>query len=91
MAKDFSRDFYNTNTWKDLRRQILRRDLYTCQWCGARANEVHHIIELTPENIGTDIAYDIENLVSLCHQCHTSHHKGLSDLQEGYIFNQEVS
>lgn len=92
MAKAFSLSFYHSRAWRLVRQQVLRRDLYTCQECMAnRAGEVHHIIELTPENINDEsIALNPDNLVSLCHDCHTKITQGSTgDIQEGYIFDDE--
>lgn len=53
-----------------------------CQDCLAEgrytpAEEVHHIIELTPENINSpSIALNPDNLVSLCRECHRARHTG---------------
>lgn len=71
---------YNTKLWEIRRKQVLRRDKYLCQWCldkgikkGAR--EVHHIIHLSNKNYKDQkIAYGLDNLVSLCENCHKQHH-----------------
>lgn len=62
--------------WRRKRENILRRDGYRCQECkryGRRraATEVHHIkpVESWPE-----LAYNNENLISLCHGCHNKMH-----------------
>lgn len=90
MSKAFAQQFYASKAWKTVRKQILRRDMYTCRDCYARASEVHHIVELTPQNINTDIALNPDNLVSLCHACHDKITKGFTgDLQKGYVFDDE--
>ena len=73
MAKAWARAFYKSRQWRDLRAAVLRRDLFTCEGCGGRATEVHHEIELTPENI-TDPAVALNGalLHSLCHDCHAA-------------------
>lgn len=91
MAKQWAKAFYNSQQWKAARREALRRDHYTCREClSARAEEVHHVIELTPENINDPmIALYLDNLKSLCHNCHTKITKGnTGDLPEGYIFDE---
>jgi hypothetical protein len=51
-------------------------------------NEVHHIIELTPENIGDQtVAINPDNLISLCHNCHTKRTKGSGEKPEDYEFD----
>ena len=91
MAKEWARQFYNSKAWRETRKQILRRDLYTCAYCYDRAEEVHHIIELTPGNINdTNITLNPDNLLSLCHNCHTKITQGSAgDIQEGYIFDED--
>jgi 5-methylcytosine-specific restriction endonuclease McrA len=92
MAKEFAKQFYSSLQWKSTRLLVLRRDLYTCQECfGNRAQEVHHIIELTPENINDiTVSLNPDNLLSLCHTCHTKITKGSTgDVAEGYVFDDE--
>lgn len=72
MAKDWARAFYRSPVWQALRRRALIRDGFTCRFCGARAEEVDHIQELTPANINDpSVALNMNNLQSLCHDCHT--------------------
>ena len=53
-----------TSHWKKIRLQVLRRDGYTCTYCGDVANEVDHII---PKVRGGEDT--LENLTSACRQC----------------------
>ena len=54
-----------------LRQQILRRDGWKCQSCGAMANlEVHHMEFRS--HLGTDSE---ENLITLCTACHAKVHQ----------------
>ena len=54
------------------RKEALKRDGYTCAYCGARATEVHHLVELNDENVrDRNISLNLDNLQSLCHTCHT--------------------
>ena len=51
---------------------------------------MHHVIELTPINI-TDkrVALNPDNLISLCHDCHTKvTNKQGGDVADGYEFNE---
>ena len=64
--------------------------MYTCAYCYGRAQEVHHKIELTPNNISDPtIALNPDNLVSLCHDCHTKITQGYGDVADGYIFTDD--
>lgn len=94
MAKAWAKWFYKSDPWRALRDQALRRDGFTCEFCGARAEEVHHEIELTPENIHDPaISLNLELLHSLCHDCHTritnaqKHGDALAACDAGYYFD----
>ena len=67
---------YKCARWLNLRAQALARDHHECQWCAAEgkvvpATTVHHIL---PADQFPDKAYDLDNLVSLCRECHEAHH-----------------
>lgn len=71
-----SRGFYDSERWKQKRRNILRRDGYECQLCKrygrhTPATEVHHIKHLEDR---PELAYANKNLISLCHRCHNKQH-----------------
>jgi len=75
------RTFYASDLWINLRlRLILERGLI-CQHCGqrvARAEEltVHHIQELTPDNVhDAMIALNPDNLLLVHHGCHNRIHR----------------
>jgi 5-methylcytosine-specific restriction endonuclease McrA len=58
--------------YENLRQQVLRRDGWRCQSCGALSNlEVHHR-ELRSQS-GDDAE---RNLITLCAACHSSVHRG---------------
>jgi len=58
--------------YENLRRQVLRRDGWRCQNCGAMSNlEVHHR-ELRSQS-GDDSE---QNLITLCTACHAIVHRG---------------
>ena len=76
MARDFSKAFYKSKQWQDVRQYVLLRDFNLCVRCGNAAEEVHHIIRLTPKNIKDPlVALNPDNLVSLCHDCHAAEHE----------------
>ena len=77
-------DLIRTRRWRSLRAEILRRRPL-CADCESRgvytpATEVHHIRPLEgiadTERMKT-LAYDPENLVPLCHECHRRRHEQL--------------
>jgi len=53
-----------TSQWKKQRERVLKRDQYTCQYCGQDATEVDHVI---PRAKGG--GHDMENLVACCKRC----------------------
>ena len=58
--------------WRRLRLLALQRDHYLCQHCLGKniirkATEVHHI---KPRSEHPELALDLDNLVSLCWDCH---------------------
>lgn len=78
--KDFERKFYGRISWKNCRAFVWSRDRGLCVDClkagrYTAAEEVHHIVELTPENVDQpEISLNPDNLVSLCRRCHRARH-----------------
>ena len=60
-------DFYHSKEWKQTRAEVLERDLYICQMCGAAGNIVDHII---PSSTDWNNRTIVANLESLCRRCH---------------------
>ena len=90
MAQRFSKPFYDSKAWKLMRTQILRRDNYECHDCGGHATEVHHMVELTPENIHDEnIALNPALLMSLCGECHKHRTNKIADVGDGYYFDKD--
>jgi 5-methylcytosine-specific restriction endonuclease McrA len=72
---------YKTPEYRQFVNTVLERDNYTCQWCGAKNGlgetivlQVHHIIHYWER---LDLAYDVENGITLCKPCHQKAHKGM--------------
>lgn len=82
MAQDFARDFYNSPAWKLARNAYATKRHYLCEDCIERGEYrrgeiVHHVIELTPDNIHDfDIALNENNFRLLCRSCHKRIHDG---------------
>ncbi len=73
MAKEWSKSFYNSAEWKLQRAAVLKRDRYLCTepGCCRTAEEVHHVVELTEQNVDDpNISLALSNLRSLCSSCH---------------------
>ena len=75
MAREFSKAFYHSKQWQQVREYVLMRDSYLCRICGQPAEEVHHKIHLTPENLyDPRVNLNPDNLISLCKECHFKEH-----------------
>lgn len=77
-----SNPFYHRVAWKRVRLAALQRDRWMCRDCMARfeagygfkpnrATMVHHVIPLEER---PDLGLDLDNLVSLCDECHNRRH-----------------
>lgn len=92
MSEAWAKAFYNTTKWKRVRKLCLIRDNYLCK-CGEAANEVHHKIHLTPQNVSDSlISLNLDNLISLCTSCHNSMHERFSECTgciDGLVFDED--
>lgn len=85
----------NCQPWRNLRnRQLKVRPL--CEECKSKgiytsAVEVHHRIPVESvrgEQAMMKLAYDPDNLVSLCHECHIEVHKALHSRGKDVVKNK---
>lgn len=80
MAREFARQFYSSAAWQSCRNEYMKQAHHLCEDCLKRgiykpAKEVHHIEELTPQNItNPEITLGFNNLVALCKECHAERH-----------------
>ena len=80
MAKEFSSSFYKSALWTRCRNEYAASVGWLCEDCLKKGlivplEEVHHITELTPENINDQrITIGWDNLVGLCRECHRARH-----------------
>ncbi|GGI57487.1 HNH endonuclease [Winogradskyella haliclonae] len=69
--RDYYRNVYlKSDAWQRKRYVVLRRDNWTCVYCGQRATQVHHT-RYAKYNIGKE---PIEWLESVCKPCHDDLH-----------------
>ncbi len=80
-SQDCMEEFNRNNSWFWVRKDVLRRDRYTCSICKKRFRkkylDVDHIIPVT---IGGQL-FDKKNLRTLCKECH----KAKSDLDRNAL------
>jgi 5-methylcytosine-specific restriction protein A len=85
---------YNTPRWKRLRAEKVANNP-VCELCAAKGitrvvEEVHHLVPFEIDN-DLSLAYDYDNLISLCVECHKQLHM---DLKGGrfspHYINQDI-
>ena len=69
--KEYYREYLKSDAWQRKRYVVLKRDNWKCQYCGAKATEVHHL-KYAKYQIGKE---PIDWLVSLCSPCHRAKHQ----------------
>ena len=91
MSKPFARKFYSSKAWQDCRNEYAKRQHFLCENCLKRGIYkpgiiVHHVINLTPENIEQpSITLNPDNLELLCRDCHAEIHKARARGRNYYI------
>lgn len=63
---------YNDPVYEEVRRRSLTRDKHRCQMPGCKCKkklQSHHII---PWSKAAYLRYDVDNLITLCRECHES-------------------
>jgi len=63
---------YTSKKWKKLRQIVFERDMFTCRFCGAKAEEVHHIVSIYEDE---SKAFKKDNLMAICRDCHIEFHR----------------
>lgn len=76
------RNYLISENWLVKRNQVLKRDKNICQVCNNLAEEVHH---KTYKNLYNE---PLDDLVSLCRNCHIEVHKNLDEKKRKEITNQ---
>ena len=89
MALEYAKPFYNSKKWKDLRLMVCQTRHWTCDECGEYGDQVHHIIEITPDNIDDpNVTLNENNLQLLCEECHNSKRREVKDIEDGLKFDE---
>ncbi len=85
--------YTKTATWQSLRKEIIIRDKGCCVLCFLRGRieyrqlQVHHIVKRVDD---LSLAYDRDNLVTLCRNCHEEVEK-LSPQKQRELLNMQES
>jgi len=88
MALDYAKAFYNSKAWRELRLYVCQSRHWTCEECGGYGNQVHHIVEITPDNINDpNVTLNENNLQLLCEECHNGKRRLERDVEEGLYFD----
>lgn len=74
------REFYNSSIWQKQRKYKMQHENYRCARCGGVAEDVHHKITLTEQNVNVfDVSLDLGNLECLCRKCHNKETHGIKN------------
>lgn len=97
MAKDFSKDIYNSRRWRKTAKAYAQSQNYICERCHNRnfigtgktpRFIVHHKHPLTPANVTDDnVVYGWDNLELLCIYCHNAVHD--SHIDRECVFDED--
>lgn len=83
MARESSRQLYQSQAWKNTRRAYLKSRGGLCERCMAKgiitpAEIVHHKVPLTDDNVkDLNISLSWDNLQALCRVCHAEVHEDI--------------
>lgn len=64
-------DYLNSELWKKIRKNVLKRDNHLCKFCNKKATQVHH----TSYDYNTMKGDDLNHLYSCCGFCHKKGHR----------------
>lgn len=71
MAASWATKFYKSRQWQECRAACFIAQDGVCEVCGNPGKIVHHIQELTPDNIDNPmVTLNMDNLQLLCWSCH---------------------
>lgn len=79
--REFAKTFYKSQAWKKCRESYAKSQGYICETCAKKGlytpgEIVHHIVELTPQNINDPrVSLNFDNLRLVCRKCHAEEHK----------------
>ena len=72
-TRKYTKAFYLSKEWRKLRKEIYKRDNYTCQECNKKGGRLHAHHKI-PVGICKD-PLDKSNIITLCSKCHNKKRK----------------
>lgn len=75
-----SDEFYYQDGWFNLRAKVLKRDNYTCTYCGTK-DKILHVHHIKPRTKYPKLEYKAYNCEVLCEDCHKKIHPHLEKLE----------
>lgn len=76
--------YINKTKWNKVREEVLKRDYFACVRCGETKNlDVDHIVPRDFGEVGEERLLDMNNLQTLCKECHQNKQK-----EEYYLKNR---
>ncbi|MDL2250464.1 HNH endonuclease [Lachnospiraceae bacterium OttesenSCG-928-J05] len=104
MAKEWTKGFYQSKAWRLTRDGYYSFMCGKCERCEKELEQgtrmlsdvkpgkiVHHIIELTPDNINDpSVAYGYDNLELVCTDHHNKEHKAKAGQRYGFDKNGNI-
>lgn len=64
---DSYKKYLRSELWKAIRKTVMERDHYRCQYCGRRANSVHHRA-YDPKTLTGECLHALSSICSGCHR-----------------------
>ena len=78
--------YYTSTEYQVFRTNVLERDNYKCQYCGERAEHVHHE---RPQKLEPFFALDPDLAWSVCQDCHYKYGHSDKDCNTGNLANKK--
>lgn len=76
-------EYLSSKKWQALRKQVLKRDNYSCQLCTSKDDlQIHH---KTYVRFGFE---NLDDLITLCKKCHEKHHDEKIKQREIEMYNR---
>lgn len=90
--KEYAEKFYKSKAWKECRLAFIKSLIdKSCNRCKERPGKiVHHINEITPENINNPmITLSFNNLEYVCQDCHNKEHHSSDSTKPDVKFDKD--